>query len=100
MGIDFDQILDGYRDRYPPTLTTTQVAEMLGTSPGEIRTMAASAEIPAYRWGKKYRYFRDEVIAWLRDLTIAAEKDAVASDTASASAAEGAESNESVTGDG
>jgi excisionase family DNA binding protein len=73
MAIDFEQILDGYRDRYPPTLTTAQVAEMLGTSPGEIRTMAASAEIPAYRWGKKYRYFRDEVISWLRDHTIAAE---------------------------
>jgi excisionase family DNA binding protein len=75
MPIDFDQILDGYRDRYPPTLTTAQVAEMLGTSPGEIRTLAASAEIPAYRWGKKYRYFRDEVISWLSDHTNAAERD-------------------------
>lgn len=67
MPLDFEQILDGYRDRYPPTLTTAQVAEMLGTSPGEIRAMATNGEMPAYRWGRKYRFFRDEVIAWLRD---------------------------------
>ncbi len=73
MPLDLEQILDGYRDRYPPTLTTTQVAEMLGTSPGEIRTMAANREIPAYRWGRKYRFFRDEVIAWLRDHTTATD---------------------------
>lgn len=73
MPIPFEQILEGYRDRYPPTLTTTQVAEMLGTSAGEIRTMASTGEIPAYRWGKKYRFFRDEVISWLRDHATAPE---------------------------
>jgi excisionase family DNA binding protein len=76
MPLDLEQILEGYRDRYPPTLTTTQVAEMLGTSPGEIRTMASTGDIPAYRWGKKYRFFRDEVIAWLRDQPTAAGPEA------------------------
>lgn len=66
MALDFDQILEAYREQYPPTLNTAQVAEMLGSTAEVVRTKVASGEIPAYRWGKNFRYFRDEVLDWLR----------------------------------
>ncbi len=62
-----DQILDGYRDTYPLTLTTEQAAAMLSVSAETLRTRVKAGDIPAYRWGKNYRYFRDELIDWLRE---------------------------------
>jgi hypothetical protein len=46
MPLDFDQILEGYREQYPPTLNTTQVAEMLGSTREVVRTKVAAGEIP------------------------------------------------------
>ena len=66
MALDFEQIIDAYREQYPPTLNTAQVAEMLGSTAEVVRSKVSSGEIPAYRWGKNFRYFRDEVIDWLR----------------------------------
>lgn len=66
MGLDFEQIIEAYKEQYPPTLNTAQVAEMLGSTAEVVRSKVSSGEIPAYRWGKNFRYFRDEVIDWLR----------------------------------
>ena len=68
--MDFDQILEGYREQYPPTLNTVQVAEMLGSTAEVVRSKVAAGEIPAYRWGKNFRYFRDEVLDWLRQQAV------------------------------
>lgn len=70
MSLDFDQIVASYRRDYPPTLNTVQVAGMLGSTPEVVRAKVAAGQIPAYRWGKNYRYFRDEVIAWLRQQAV------------------------------
>jgi len=64
--LDFERILGSYRGDYPPPLNTAQVAEMLGTSAEVVRNRVHAGEIPAYRWGKNFRFFRDEVIDWLR----------------------------------
>ena len=66
MPLDLDRIIAGYRDRYPPTLNTNQVAEMLGSTAEVVRSKVKRGEIPAYRWGKNIRFFRDEVLDWLR----------------------------------
>ena len=65
MPLDFDRILAGYREQYPPTLNTNQVAEMLGSTAEVVRSKVKKGEIPAYRWGKNLRFFRDEVLDWL-----------------------------------
>jgi len=70
MALDLEQILDSYRADYPPTVNTGQVAAMLGSTPEVVRAKVAAGEIPAYRWGKNYRYFRDEVIAWLHSQVV------------------------------
>ncbi len=70
MPMDFDDIIDSFREQYPPTLDTAQVAEMLGSTPEVVRSKVARGEIPAYRWGKNFRYFRDEVLDWLRNQAV------------------------------
>ena len=70
MALDFEQILDAYREQYPPTLNTAQVAEMVGSTAEVVRSKVSSGEIPAYRWGKNFRYFRDEVLDWLRQQAV------------------------------
>ena len=85
MPLDFEHIIEGYRERYPPTLNTAQVAEMLGSSAEVVRTRVSSGEIPAYRWGKNFRFFRDEVLDWLRQQSVqsaanAAEDEAAVSE--------------------
>lgn len=73
MALDFEQILEAYREQYPPTLNTAQVAEMMGSTAEVVRSKVASGEIPAYRWGKNFRYFRDEVLDWLRQQAVQTE---------------------------
>ena len=70
MALDFDQIIEAYKEQYPPTLNTSQVAEMLGSTAEVVRSKVSSGEIPAYRWGKNFRYFRDEVLDWLRQQAV------------------------------
>jgi excisionase family DNA binding protein len=83
MPLDFEQIIEGYREQYPPTLNTAQVAEMLGSSAEVVRTRVSSGEIPAYRWGKNFRFFRDEVIDWLRQQSVQTAADAADDEVAS-----------------
>lgn len=70
MPLDFDQTIAGYEDHYPPTLNTNQVAEMLGSTAEVVRSKVKRGEIPAYRWGKNLRVFRDEVLDWLREQAV------------------------------
>ncbi len=70
MALDFEQILAAYKEQYPPTLNTAQVAEMLGSTAEVVRSKVSAGEIPAYRWGKNFRYFRDEVLDWLREQAV------------------------------
>lgn len=62
--------MEAYRQQYPPTLNTAQVAEMVGSTAEVVRSKVASGEIPAYRWGKNFRFFRDEVLDWLRSQAV------------------------------
>jgi excisionase family DNA binding protein len=48
---------------YPPTLTTTRVAEMMHCTIGDVRDKVHRRELPAMRWGQQFRFFRDEVLA-------------------------------------
>jgi PTS system nitrogen regulatory IIA component len=59
-----DELLRGFAD-YPPVLTTADVAQMLAMSVQEIRRLTREGQLPARRIGKAYRYFRDEIVAWL-----------------------------------
>lgn len=76
MALDFEKIIEAYKEQYPPTLNTAQVAEMLGSTAEVVRSKVSRGEIPAYRWGKNFRYFRDEVLDWLRHQAVQAPADA------------------------
>lgn len=64
--MQLEEILRRLAEDYPPIVSTAQAAGMLGVGVQKLRQMALAGEIPAYRWGKNYRFFRDELIAWLR----------------------------------
>ncbi len=55
---------------YPPVLTASQVADLLAINVQEVRRLSRSGDIPSRRIGKSYRYFRDEVVAWLNSSTV------------------------------
>ena len=56
-----------------------EVAEVLGSTAEVVRSKVSAGEIPAYRWGKNFRYFRDEVLDWLREQAVQTpSKEAVA----------------------
>ena len=61
---DLDQLLRGFVS-YPPILTTSEVAELLNMGIQEVRRLTREGRLPARRIGKSYRYFRDEIVAWL-----------------------------------
>ncbi len=64
--LQLEEILRRLAEEYPPIVNTAQAAEMLGVGVQKLRQMSLAGEIPAYRWGKNYRFFRDELIAWLK----------------------------------
>ena len=57
---------------FPPVLDTTLVAEMLGMNVQVVRRLAREGKIPAYRLpgGRAFRFFRDEVLDWLRGFPV------------------------------
>jgi PTS system nitrogen regulatory IIA component len=59
-----DRLLTGF-DQYPPVLTSSEVAELLTMSIQEVRRLTREGHLPARKIGKAYRYFRDEIVAWL-----------------------------------
>jgi excisionase family DNA binding protein len=64
---------------YPQVLDTAMVAEMLGMNVQVVRRMAREGSIPAYRLpgGRSFRFFRDEVLDWLKSHPVQAEDEAV-----------------------
>ncbi len=52
----------------PPILDAAQVAELLGMNVQMVRKYAREGRIPAYRLpgGRVFRFFRDEIIEFLR----------------------------------
>lgn len=53
------------RAQYPPLLTSAHVAEMMHCTIGEVRDQVHRGDLPAVRWGKQFRFFREEVLAVL-----------------------------------
>lgn len=62
--LDGEQLRQGFAE-YPPVMTAAQVAELLAMNVQEVRRLSRSGRIPSRRIGKAYRYFRDEIVAWL-----------------------------------
>ena len=60
---------------YPQVLDTAMVAEMLGMNIQVVRRMAREGSIPAYRLpgGRSFRFFRDEVLDWLKGFPVQSE---------------------------
>ena len=57
---------------YPQVLDTAMVADMLGMNVQVVRRMAREGTIPAYRLpgGRSFRFFRDEVLDWLKSFPV------------------------------
>lgn len=61
---------------YPPVLDTAMVAELLGMNVQVVRRMAREGSIPCYRipGGRPFRFFRDEVLEWLKGFPVHEEE--------------------------
>lgn len=57
-------------DDYPDILTSALVAELLDMNLDYVRKMSREGKIPAHKMpgGRAFRYFKDEIVTWLRDL--------------------------------
>ena len=64
-------------EEYPQVLDTAMVADMLGMNVQVVRRMAREGQIPAYRLpgGRSFRFFRDEVLDWLKGFPVTADED-------------------------
>lgn len=63
--------MTGHTD-FPEVLDTAHVAELLGMNVQVVRRMAREGTIPAYRMpgGRSFRFFRTEVLEWLRSFPV------------------------------
>ncbi len=59
-------------EQFPPVLDTAMVAELLGMNIQVVRRMAREGQIPSYRLpgGRTFRFFRDEILEWLRGFPV------------------------------
>ena len=64
--VRLDRLLNGFSS-FAPVLTTSDVAELLALSVQEVRRLTREGQLPARKVGKAYRYFRDEIVAWLNE---------------------------------
>ena len=57
---------------FPPVLDTAMVADLLGMNVQVVRRMAREGSIPCYRipGGRPFRFFRDEVLEWLKGFPV------------------------------
>ena len=71
-----------------PTVNQLQalVAELLGMNVQVVRRMAREGSIPCYRipGGRPFRFFRDEVLEWLKGFPVHESADTPADETADA----------------
>lgn len=71
-------------DDYPPVLDAAQVARLLNLNIDYVRKLSREGVLPAKRLpgGRSFRYFKDEILDWLRAQTVQApEKDTAASES-------------------
>jgi excisionase family DNA binding protein len=75
---------------YPQVLDTAMVADLLGMNVQVVRRMAREGTIPAYRLpgGRSFRFFRDEVLDWLKSFPVQAEESEMTADAVVAEATE------------
>lgn len=59
-------------DDYPEVLDAGQVAELLGLNVDYVRRLSRQGVLPAKRLpgGRTFRYFKDEVLDWLRQQSV------------------------------
>lgn len=62
------QAIEEIRKTYPPLMTTAHVAELMHCTIYDVRDKVHSGELSAVRWGKQFRFFREEVVAALKDV--------------------------------
>lgn len=62
------QAIEEIRKAYPPILTTAHVAELMHCTIGDVRDKVHNGELSAVRWGQQFRFFREEVLASLKDV--------------------------------
>jgi excisionase family DNA binding protein len=62
-----------HSDDYPEVLDAAQVAELLGLNVDYVRRLSRQGVLPAKRLpgGRTFRYFKDEVLDWLRQQDVA-----------------------------
>jgi excisionase family DNA binding protein len=67
---------------YPPILDAAQVAELLGMNVQMVRRYAREGRLPAYKLpgGRTFKFFRDEIYAFVRAHPVIAESDDVRSE--------------------
>jgi excisionase family DNA binding protein len=55
-------------DDYPPVLDAAQVAQLLNLNIDYVRKLSREGVLPAKRLpgGRTFRYFKDEILDWLR----------------------------------
>jgi len=63
-------------EEYPEVLDAAQVAELLGLSVDYVRRLSRQGVLPAKRLpgGRTFRYFRDELVEWLREQDVSASE--------------------------
>jgi excisionase family DNA binding protein len=59
---------DARRQDYPPVLDAQQVAQLLQLNIDYVRKLSREGVLPAHKLpgGRTFRYFKDEVLDWLR----------------------------------
>lgn len=64
---------------YPPVLDAAQVARLLQLNIDYVRKLSREGVLPAHKLpgGRTFRYFRQEVLDWLRDQPVGAGGDEV-----------------------
>ena len=67
---------DARRQDYPPVLDAQQVAQLLQLNIDYVRKLSREGVLPAHKLpgGRTFRYFKDEVLDWLRSQPAGAEE--------------------------
>ena len=57
--------MEKYLDKYPPVLSTDEVAEVLGVTCKTVRVLINSGELKGIRVGKLYKVTKDVLLEYL-----------------------------------
>lgn len=57
--------MEKYLDKYPPVLSTDEVAEVLGVTSKTVRVLINSGELKGIRVGKLYKVTKDVLLEYL-----------------------------------